>query len=100
MDHIDFLPVNTDGTPMAGTLRITSEGCVYWSGDRAAGFARMPSADFPALAAHLAGEAPTCHPSSAVAPTQATPPIVGMGPIRTGLPHLPRSRGAHTKERP
>jgi hypothetical protein len=100
MDHIDFRPLSPDGAPMAGTLRINTDGRMFWSGQRTTRFARIPRADLLALVSHLAREAPTCDAASAAAPTDATPPVVGMVPIRTCLPNLPRSRGAGTKERP
>jgi len=97
MDYIDFRPVSPEGT---GTLRITADGHLLWSGQKATEFAYIPRADLLALISHLAREAPLCDAAAAAAPTDATPPIVGMVPIRTYLPSLPRSRGAGTKERP
>jgi hypothetical protein len=99
MDHIDFCPLSPGGAPMAGKLRINGDGRLSWIGQQATEFARIQRADFPALVSHLASAAPTCDAASAAAPTDATPPIVGMVPIKTFLPNLPRSRGADTKER-
>ncbi len=100
MDYIDFRPLSPEGAPMAGTLRISADGRMSWNGPRATGFTRMPCAGLLALVSHLAHDAPTCDAAAAAAPTDATPPIVGMVPIRICLPNLPRSRGAGTKERP
>ncbi len=94
MDYIDFLPLSPEGAPMPGTLRINTHGRVSWNGQR------FPRADLPVLVSHLACEPPTCDAATAAAPTNVTPPVVGMGPIRICLPNLPRSRGAGTKERP